>query len=283
MRGYRVIVVTAALLGALFAASPEPAAAYILDARFVIDRMLDQMDLPAEFQVVQRLTFFDSRLEGGRMAVPQRISYRRPARFRSDIRTRGLQRIHVAEGSHELTIVDGKLVSRKTDVMNRYRDLFTFSDRVSLVNHLIYLGLNPAVTSYGRDGRNVVYVIGAQYPSKAPPQLWIDKERFLPVAWMIAPGERDSGLDPILFRYENWQQAAEGVYPGTITVYQGDRLVRKIEAETIETEVRLPSELFDIDYLKAAYEQPLKPPEQPETGDEIDRRIDQFRSIFESE
>lgn len=286
--------------------------AYVLDGRHVIGLMLEEMDLPGRMQVEQTLTLFDERFEGGRIAVKQTVSYHIPGRFRSEIRVERLHRIYVAAGDASITIVDGQIVSRQSDANNRYKDLFCYNDRQALVNHLAYLGTNPRMSSYGRTNDEVVYVIGARYPDPSPPQLWVSKDRFLPLRWVLsAPGRNEknttsgtakaSGENRPAFQFEDWRVVGGSRYPGVIKVYQGERLTRKIEVNQIHINPVLPEKLFDIDYLRAAYAKVLSDPVQPEdepggqaggdpadvpeegAEDKIDQQIEEFRNIFESE
>jgi hypothetical protein len=267
----------------LSAAAPGKGSAYVLDGRYVLELMLEHMALPAELQVVQSVTLFDSRFEGGRLAVTQRVSYKRPGRFRSEIRGSGLERIYVASNEESLTILDGRIVSQKSDILDRYKDLFCLRQRKELVDHLRYLGLDPAVESYGRNGKSVVYVIGAVYPAKRPPQLWVDKERFLPVRWLLPEASGAGGESRVAFHYEDWRRLDGGQYPGVIKVYHGGELIRKMEALSFAADPSLPAELFDIDYLKAAYAEQEKPVEETAEGDAVEQQIQQFTDIFESE
>ena len=286
--------------------------AYVLDGRHVIELMLETMDLPSRMQVDQTLTLFDDRFEGGRIAVKQTVSYNIPGRFRSEIRAERLHRIYVAAGDVSITIVDGQIVSRQSDANNRYKDLFCYNDRQTLVNHLTYLGMNPRLSSYGRSNDEVVYVIGARYPEISPSQLWVSKDRFLPLRWVLsAPGPNEKNTisgtakaseeNRLAFQYEDWRIAGGSRYPGVIKVYQGERLSRKIEVNQIHINPALPENLFDIDYLRAAYTKSVPEPAQTEDGpggqagdasadvpeqgaeDEIDQQIEEFRRIFESE
>jgi len=309
---YRVLAAVLAFI-CITGGIQASAFAYVLDGRHVIERMLEEMDLPARMQVEQTLTLFDDRFEGGRIAVKQTVSYHLPGRFRSEIRVERLHRIYVAAGDARLTIVDGQIVSRQSDATHRYKDLFCYSDRQALVNHLAYLGLNPRLSSFGRTDDEVVYVIGARYPAASPPQLWVSKDRFLPLRWVLpAPGPNEPGPDKsdkqrvagkasaenrLTFQYEDWRVVGGSRYPGVIKVYQGERLIRKIEVNQIHINPALPENLFDIDHLRAAYAkaapEPVRTEEKaggksadvPEQGaeDKIDQQIEEFRSIFESE
>jgi len=323
---YRVLAAVLAFI-CITGGIQATALAYVLDGRHVIERMLEEMDLPARMQVEQTLTLFDDRFEGGRIAVKQTLSYHLPGRFRSEIRVERLHRIYVAADDASITIVDGQIVSRQSDAAHRYKDLFCYSDRQALVNHLAYLGLNPRLSSYGRADDEVVYVIGARYPAPSPPQLWVSKDRFLPLRWVLpAPGPNKPGANEpgakaprnnetdkqrlaaqasaknrLAFQYEDWRVAGGSRYPGVIKVYQGERLTRKIEVNQIHINPALPENLFDIDYLRAAYAKAAaeparteeqagknsgdKPADVKEEGaeDEIDQQIEEFRSIFESE
>jgi hypothetical protein len=56
-----------------------------------------------------------------------------------------------------------------------------------------------------------------------------------------------------------------------------------MEALSFAADPSLPAELFDIDYLKAAYAEQEKPVEETAEGDAVEQQIQQFTDIFESE
>ena len=260
-----------------------PAAGYVLDGRHILALMLEQMNLPTRMRIEQTLTVFDERLETDRMEVNQTAAYKLPENFRSEIKTENLHRIYVTAGGEALTVVDDKIVSQASKPGHHYKDLFCYLDRKALADHLAYLGINVGKSSYGRWKEKIAYVIGAQYPDESKPQLWIDKESFLPIRWLFQVDHPDVGLDRVEFRYKDWQQTAGSWYPGEIEIFHGQGLSRRIKVHALEIDPLFDDALFNIDHLRAVYEEPQPGATQPETQNDIDQQIKEFRDIFESE
>jgi len=263
--------------------SAVPAVAYVLDGRHVIELMLDQMNLSNQLRVDQTLSLFDDRFEGGAIAVRQRVNYRIPARFRSEIKTDNLHRIYIDAGNKSLTLVDNKVVSQSRDVALQYKELFCYHSRKALVDQLSYLGMNVALSSYGRWQQKVVFVLGARNPNESSPQLWVDKESFLPVRWIFQTGKSPDGPNRIEFHYEDWHQVGGSRYPRVIKQFQDERLTRKIEIHHIETNPEISDNLFNIDYLKAGATKSGSVSGEPVPEDDVDQQIREFREIFQSD
>ena len=264
--------------------SAGQATGYVLDGRHILELMLEKMDLPGQMRVEQVLTLFDERFETGQMQIAETAWYQIPGNFRAEIKTENFHRIYLASGDETLTVLDGRIVSHESKVIQHYRDLFCFRKRQSLADHLAYLGMNVSKSSYGRWEGAVAYVIGAQYPDESTPQLWVDKSSLLPVRWIFQVDHPSVGMDRVEFRYKDWQQNEGTWYPGLIEVIQGKGLSRRIDVQDIEINPPFTDILFNIDHLRALYTEtaPENELSEPENND-IDQQIKEFRDIFESE
>ena len=260
-----------------------PAAGYVLDGRHVLDLMLDHMDLPNQMRIAQRLTVFEGASEFGAMGFPQTVCYKMPGNYYAEIKTDELHRIYSASGEDSLTIVNGQIVSTNIEAIHHYRDLFCYYSRRVLSDHLAYLGLNVSKSSYGRWEKHIAYVIGAQYPDESKPQLWVDKESFLPIRWVYQVENAAAGLPRIEFRYKDWRQTNGSWYPRTIELIQDGQLRRRMDVAGIETNPVFKSAIFNIDHLKAVYAVPDPEAESAAPESDIDQQIEKFREIFEPE
>ncbi len=278
----RLMLFVAVFFG-LCGGSGVPAFGYVLDGRHILELMLDRMNLPGRFRVDQTLTLFDDQFEGGQIAVRQQVNYQLPARFRSEIQTESLSRICVVNGNKSLTLVDGRIVSRRMDAVLRYKDLFCYHSRQALVDRLAYLGMNVPLSSYGRWKKEPVYVVGAKYPDASGTQLWVDKDTFLPVRWVFQDLPAGQGPGKTEFQYEEWHHVKGSRYPRVIKVFRNERLTRKMEIHEIATNPEFPSDFFNLDYLAAgAGESGAAAESEAAPENEIDQQIREFREIFQS-
>jgi hypothetical protein len=149
---------------------------------------------------------------------------------------------------------------------------------------LSQLGVAADVSSVGRFQGRIGYVLGAQYPDETVPQLWLDKETFRPMRWLLKPASAGNLSEAIDVRYYDWRKVSSIWYPERIEFYQGDRLLRRMQVQRTRVNPELSSRLFDVAYLKSIYPSaPAPPPTQGESGgkNEVQRTIDRFRKLFE--
>jgi outer membrane lipoprotein-sorting protein len=265
-------------------ADPPATKAYVLHGYHLLDLMLKEMGSPRELQVVQKSTLEDAVTPELTAGVNETISYLIPGAFRSEFTSAQGDHIHVFSNGRSLTIFNQRIVSESESDLDRYKDIFLFNTRQLLKNHLMRLGMAPDVSSVGRFQGALVYVLGAQYPDETVPQLWLDKDTFRPVRWLIRPAATDNLSDPVEIRYSGWRKTGTFWYPFQIEIYQGGRLLRNIQVARVRGNPNLSHRLFDIAYLKSIYPKGEPPQsEQPETGgkSEVQKTIERFRRLFE--
>jgi len=265
-------------------ADPPATKAYVLHGYHLLDLMLKEMGSPRELQVVQKSTLEDAVTPELTAGVNETISYLIPGAFRSEFTSAQGDHIHVFSNGRSLTIFNQRIVSESESDLDRYKDIFLFNTRQLLKNHLMRLGMAPDVSSVGRFQGALVYVLGAQYPDETVPQLWLDKDTFRPVRWLIRPAATDNLSDPVEIRYGGWRKTGTIWYPFQIEIYQGGRLLRNIQVARVRKNPNLSHRLFDIAYLKSIYPKGEPPQsEQPETGgkSEVQKTIERFRRLFE--
>lgn len=265
-------------------ADPPATKAYVLHGYHLLDLMLKEMGSARELQVVQKSTLEDAVTPEVTAGVNETISYLIPGAFRSEFTSAQGDHIHVFSNGRSLTIFNQRIVSESESDLDRYKDIFLFNTRQLLKNHLMRLGMAPDVSSVGRFQGALVYVLGAQYPDETVPQLWLDKDTFRPVRWLIRPAATDNLSDPVEIRYSGWRKTGTIWYPFQIEIYQGGRLLRNIQVARVRKNPNLSHRLFDIAYLKSIYPKGEPPQsEQPETGgkSEVQKTIERFRRLFE--
>ena len=204
--------------------------------------------------------------------------------FRSDARSNDSERIYIFSDGKSLTLIDGNSVPGAANRFDLYKDILFYHSREALVDRLLQLGVDVTISSLGRFEEKIAFVVGAQYPDESVSQVWVDQETFLPLRWII-PGVDPAGeSDTLEFRYLIWWKTGNIRYPSRIEFYQDGNLVRVNQAINLEENPTFPRELFDIDYLKAAFPRaPLQPivPGEPEEPSEVEKTIEEFRRIFE--
>ena len=202
--------------------------------------------------------------------------------FGQDSQLELTSRISVVSRGEQLTIIDGKWKAGKANRFDRYKDLLLFQSRPLLVKVLLTYGVDVGTTSLGRFEDRIVYVIGAQYPDTSRPQIWVDKDRFLPVRWLDVV-EKDPAAT-IEFVYKNWSKQNGQWYPKQIETYYHARLFRAIETKKILVDPTLSNDLWNIDQLKNTYLPEETTSLHGAGGDdvgELQQAIESFQKKFE--
>jgi outer membrane lipoprotein-sorting protein len=261
-----------------------PSHAYVLHGYHLLDLMRREMGTARSLEVIQKLTIQESVLSAEAVAVQETLSYRFPVAFRSEFVSAAGEHIQIFSNGRALTVVDRRIVSDTESDLDHYKDIFLFNTRELLKNRLSQLGVAAEVSSVGRFQGRVGYILGAQYPDETVPQLWLDKETFRPMRWLLKPAAAGTPSEALEVRYFDWRKLSSIWYPERIEFYQGDRLLRRMQVQRTRVNPELSNRLFDLTYLKSIYPFAVTPPAaQGESGgkNDIQRTIDRFRKLFE--
>ncbi len=261
-----------------------PVDAYVLQGPHILELMVEKLGKARGLWVTQALQFHPNESRPDPLEMTETLRFRFPEMFRSDIRTENTERIHVYAREEVLTIIDGKAEVDTETRFDLYKDLLLFRSRPLLTGRLTRFGVDVSVSSLGRFDDKVCFVVGARYPDETVPQVWIEKQTFLPCRWIITRSAGGDRKDSLEVRYRRWHKVDKTYYPKTIEFYQGDSLVRSIEADEIRVNPTFPDSLFDITHLKSV-NQPATPVEadrlDPGEVDEIQQSLEDFRRILE--
>jgi outer membrane lipoprotein-sorting protein len=261
-----------------------PTHAYVLHGYHLLDLMRREMGTARSLEVIQKLTIQESVLPTEAMAVQETVSYRFPVAFRSEFASTVGEHIQIFSNGRALTVVDGLIVSDTESEFDHYKDIFLFNTRELLIKCLSQLGVAADVSSVGRFQGRIAYVLGAQYPDETVPQLWLDKETFRPMRWLLKPASAGNLSEALEVRYGDWRKVSSIWYPERIEFYLGDRLLRRMQVQRTRVNPKFSKRLFDVAYLKSIYPYAaVPPPAQGESGgkNDIQRTIDRFRKLFE--
>ena len=204
--------------------------------------------------------------------------------FRSDTRSPDSERIFVFNHGKSLVLLDGNTVSEAGNRFDLFKDLLLYRSRDQLVERLMQLGVDVNTSSLGRNENKIVFVVGAQYPDQSRAQIWIDRETFLPVRWIIKNFGSNLKSDTLEIRYLTWWKVGKTHYPSRIEFYQDGNLVRVNQAINFEENAAFDEALFDIEYLKTIH--PVAPASPIPSGkseepSEIEKTIQEFKRIFD--
>lgn len=262
--------------------------AYVLEGPHVLDLMTRTKSKIQTLQVEQRVIVEDPAVSNQPIELEEILRFSFPDTFRSDSQYEQTHRVLVVESDQALTVIDGQIVSNQQGRFDRYKDLLLYRTRYLLHQALIAQHVDTGQTSLGRWDDHIVFVIGAQYPDESVSQLWVDKELFLPMRWIIVPPDPDNAeaakTRRLEFIYRDWRKMNGVWYPMQIETTVNQQRIRLVRVKTVQTNTVMDAELFDISHLMTLYA-PAESGEslpQPESElDEVERTIEDFRKKFE--
>ncbi len=268
----------------------SPALAYVPEGPQILDLMVKKLAGAKTLQVEQKVTIDDTDLSGKVIELGETLRFILPGRVRSDIRYADGHRIHVRNQERNLTVIDDKIVDQNAVRFDLYQELFLYNSRHDLHKMLLLHGVDVGITSLGMMEDRVIYVMGAAYPDDTVSQLWVDKERLLPLRWInvTASGDGTTASERLEFVYRNWKEDVDGAwYPKAIETVLNGKTIRRIDVTQVNVDADIEGELLNIDHLKTIYEE--KKPAVPEDGipdadagvDEVQKTLEDFRKKFE--
>lgn len=259
------------------------AIAYVLPGPFVLELMINHFGKAKRLLVHQTLKIYRQRLQNSPAELNETLRYIFPDKFRSDILSKDTHRIHVVSSDGTLTIIDGKAGVGRRSRFDYYKDILLYHSPIMLQKRLTFLGVDVSVASLGRFQDKIAYVLGAEYPDESVPQVWVEKETFMPLRWIVT-GKTKNEKDHLEIRYGKWSKKGNLWYPGYIGFYQNDLLLREIDVNQIQVNPRFSENLFDIKHLRSIHsaETVFGPGKGDEVEDnEIKKTIEEFRKIYD--
>jgi len=260
-----------------------PTNCYVLQGPHLLDLMIKEYGRAKRLLVSQKLIFYNSSRQIGAVKINETLSYVFPEEFRSDILSENTQKIHVVSKDRTLTIIDGKIADDFQSVFDIYKDLILYRSRILLQKRLDMLGVDGSISSLGRFRGKIVYIVGAQYPDESAPQIWLNKDTFRPVRWIISKKAGNGRQDTTEFRYVEWKRFDNNWYPMRIEIYQNNTLLREIVVDHVEINPSFSEDLFNIKQLQSTYME-AGPSEQKQRDSErlteIQKIIEEFKKIY---
>jgi len=268
----------------LLAFSAAPTGAYILRGPHIIDLMVRQMGKPDTLLVSQRVMYYGNLFDESVVQARETVRYVFPNTFRSDSVSEFAERTRLMVRGEGLTIVDGRVAVSDDYPFDAYKDILMYRSRPLLSRRLSYLGVDIQSSSLERFQDRIVLVLGTETPDETVSQVWVDKETFKPVRWLM-PGPADDGSRLRReVRYLDWRQVNSVWYPMLMEFYEDGILLREIRVERMRVNPTFPTELFDVNRLRVehtAFEDEADDETVSEELNEVQETIDEFRKKYE--
>jgi len=233
---------------------------------------------------MQTTVIYDPALEGGMGELEETLYYLYPDRFRCEVNTPEGEQVRVVGPEGAILVTNGKIIGETENPFDHFKDLLLYRQEDFLLKRLSEQDVDLGVVSLGRYKGRIAYVIGAKYPDESVSQVWIERNTFRPIRYVLrGGGPHGEILEEI--EYADYMSLEKGRwYPARILFFQNGQLARMYLLKTIKVNTELPDQLFDIAYLKTVY-QPIattQPPPLPESElDEVEKTIRDFTRTFE--
>jgi outer membrane lipoprotein-sorting protein len=257
---------------------------YILPAEQILGFMIKQLGSARTLQIFQQTVIYDPSVEEGMREFDATLYYRYPDRFRYEVHTPEGEHVCVIGPEGAIFVTNGEIVGERESPFDDFKDLLLYRQTGLLKKELSRVGVNLEVVSLGRYTDKICYVIGAKYPDESLPQVWIEKNTFRPIRYILIPGSpTDSDSEEV--EYADYMSLGkDNWYPARILFYKNGRLAKMYVLKTFKINPELPPELFDIAYLKTI-SQPMvsshPAPSLPSEFDEVEKTIKDFKKTFE--
>lgn len=260
-----------------------PSRAYMLPGPHLLELMTQGMGKADTLAVSQRLVVKSGRESTSGGTFRQMLSYRYPRSFRLESHSENFHHIFLAVDSETLVVTGNQRTSAHEDIWERYCDILLYRSHDLLQEKLRLTGLDVRVSSLGRFEGKPCYVLGAKYPDLSSPQIWIEKDTFLPFRWIATESTPGRASRLVEFRYLDWQKKGNAWYPMHIQIMEGKMPAREVYVEGLQVNPALDDSLFDIGYLKKRYpaSASTRPnPAPPEDKSEIQKTIEDFKKRY---
>jgi len=227
-------------------------AAFVPQAPHLLYLVIEKIKQPAGIEVFQTKKFFNyENSEDIYVELEEKLIYLFPNQLRSQILSEDTTNFYVESDFEFIKISDGAVVSRDKHLVEQYTDILIYRDHETLLTQLDLSGIDTSKVSFQRYDDKICYVIGrSQEKDKNFPGLWIEKETFLPVKYVI---EKNSQRVEIL--YNNWQKVSRTMYPMQIYIFLNDKFFAMIDVKTFDLRSGFSPTLFNIDLIENLYPQ----------------------------
>jgi len=235
-----------AILLVLVVTLPISASGYIPSADFIIKMMLKGKRGVNEIRVEQIATIFDEDFGFEDIEVSEVIYLKFPDRYRLDINFPYEKKSIISHKGKSVIIVGGEAISDMPDEENVFLEFFVIQSVDKIFEFLHSKDINTERMGLGRFDGKIAYIIGAKEGETNFPQLWIDRDTFLPTRFMVEKNNEDSAVTYEI-RFSNYRHIDGKLwYPSTIEFLYDNRLIMRYQTEKVVVNTYIPDDLFDI-------------------------------------
>jgi len=255
------------------------AEAFIPKPAHLVYMVCEKLRQPAGLEVYQTRKNLDfNAVENPVVNIEEKLLFLFPDRLRTEIVSGPYKGLSLESGTEFLRVLDGRIVSHEKNPVDRYTDILLYRNYENMLSCLAGAGIDIASVSLHRYHGKICYVLGISSGNDEGPGLWIEKDSFLPVRYVIYKNRRKFEIF-----YDHWQDTGRIQYPAKISIFSDDRLFSVINAVKINLKSGFSSSLFDPDNIRHNYLPELENPgsRSSDSGDELDKTMQNFKQSYE--
>ncbi|MBF0226784.1 MAG: hypothetical protein HQK76_15125 [Desulfobacterales bacterium] len=221
--------------------------------------------------------------ENSPVEISEKLMFSPPDNLRSESTYENNEKIHIRTSSNFVTVINGMIANETQSKFEGYTDFILYRSRPLLEQSLILRGVNLSISSLGRFQDMIAFIIGSDYLNLSNPQLWVEKNNFTPIRWIIE-GNTTEKSEPVReVRYLQWSQIDKQVwYPMVIEFYSNGNKVQEIAVISIDTKPTFSDDIFNIPAIISKYpKQDIGVPTEINKENEIDKKLENFKNLFD--
>ena len=261
---------------------PPAGVAFVPQTPHLLHMVVQKIKQPSglEVQVTRTVVNCDDSGAAENTAFSETLRYQFPGRFRSDLASDPAGSFGVESGFEFIRVEGGETVSREKSPIDLYTDILLYRDHETLLGQLALTGIDVSRVSFQRYEGTICWVVGQPGENNEPfAGLWVEKDTFLPLKYAV---EKNGWM--IECRYSNWQRISRTWYPMQVSIFLDNQLYAHIDVSDIRLESGFEKSLFDIARIERMYPEKIpfrEPDQEPDGMDEINRRIEEFKKLYE--
>ena len=215
-------------------------------------------------------------------SLEETLSYLFPGKLRGEVIGATAAQFYVVNDDAAVRVDGGRVVATQLSAFDHYTDVLLYRDYEQLPLKLAAAGVNIDKVTFQRLDGSICYFIG-QPPigGKQSPGLWIDKESFFPVRYLL-----EKGAWRVDVRYENWQKVSRTWYPMSIRILVNDRLFSEISVSRIELAAGFAADLFDVGRILKKFPKTDDVKDPSKDGHKarikaLDKELEEFNKLYD--
>lgn len=259
---------------------PAQLTAYIIPAHQIVRLMVKSKPEYNNLRIEQSVALYQDTYVGGKLEVPSLLFLEVPDKFRLEVSVPQEKRILVSQGERSVSLIANRITPEdKAELRQKliFRDLVLLPSTSKVLRLLREEGINTGIVALGRYQGKIAYIIGAQEGEEKVPQLWVDKERLIPLRF-IGRVIIEGVVKRIEIIYQDYRYLSGGLaYPFLVEFHIDGKLTQCFRVKEIYENPKLGKGFFDVAKIKKKYTRVEKSPKkiEPESPDLIKQLLEE--------